>query len=116
MISTLLLIPSLGNVIIYLNFKVHQEEIVKNLCVQREMKDNKCNGQCFLSKQLKKEAEKEKHETENLKEKQELIYIHYNSEHHLTAILSIKKTRIMVFYPCKKTKSTQLGIFRPPLA
>ncbi len=114
-ISTLLLIPSLGNVIIYLNFKVHQEEIAKNLCIQREMKDNKCNGQCFLSKQLKKEAEKEKHETENLKEKQELVYIPSNSEHHLPTILSIKKTRILVFYLCEKPKSDQLGIFRPPL-
>ena len=115
MISILLLVPSLSNVCIYLNFKIHQEEIAKTLCIQRKMKENKCNGQCFLSKQLKKEAEKEKHETENLKEKQELVYIPSNSEHHLPIVLSINKTTIPVFYPCEKSKSTQLVIFRPPL-
>jgi hypothetical protein len=108
-------VHSLGNVFVYLNFKIHQEEIVKNLCIQREMKKNECNGHCFLSKQLKKEAEKEKKEAENLKEKQELVYIPSNSEHHLTSILSINKNKILVFYPCEKPKSAQLGIFHPPL-
>jgi uncharacterized HAD superfamily protein len=79
------------------------------------MKKNECNGHCFLSKQLKKEAEKEKKETENLKEKQELVYITSNSKHHLTSILSINRTKILVFYHCEKPKSPQLGIFRPPL-
>ena len=88
---------------------------MKSLCIQREMKKNECNGHCFLSKQLKKEAEKEKKEAENLKEKQELVYITSNSEHHLHTIPSINKTRILVFYPCKKPKSGQLGIFRPPI-
>ena len=37
----LLLVPSLSNVFIYLNFKIHQEEIAKTLCIQREMKENK---------------------------------------------------------------------------
>ena len=111
----LLLVPSLSNVFIYLNFKIHQEEIAKTLCIQREMKENKCNGHCFLSKQLKKAAEKEKQETENLKEKQELIYVISNSEHQLPTVFSINKTRILVFYLCEKPKSTQLGIFRPPL-
>lgn len=88
---------------------------MKSLCIQREMKKNECNGHCFLSKQLKKEAEKEKKEAENLKEKQELVYIPSNSKHHLTSILSINKNKILVFYPCEKPKSAQLGIFRPPL-
>lgn len=114
-ISALLLIPSIGNVIIYLNFKVHQDEIAKTLCIQREMKENKCNGQCFLSKQLKKEAEKEKHETENLKEKQELVYLPSYSEHNLTTSISIRKVRILISHHCEKPKSTQIGIFHPPL-
>ena len=38
-----------------------------------------------------------------------------NSKHHLTSILSINKNKILVFYPCEKPKSAQLGIFHPPL-
>lgn len=98
-----------------MNFKVHQEEIAKNLCIQREMKDNKCNGHCFLSKQLKKAAEKEKKETENLKEKQELVYLNTITKNQIIPFITISKNRILIFLTCKKSKSIQLGIFRPPL-
>lgn len=116
MISILLLVPSLGNVFIYLNFKVHQEEIAKTLCIQREMKENKCNGHCFLSKQLKKEAQKEKHETDNLREKQELVYLNSISENPVTLSYSIEKTRIIISHHCENPKSIPVSVFRPPLA
>ncbi|MBC7438552.1 MAG: hypothetical protein H7250_01010 [Flavobacterium sp.] len=113
--SFLLLLSSLSNVFVYLNFKVHQEEIAKTLCVQREMKVNKCNGQCFLSKQLKKEAEKEKQETGNLREKQELVYLNSISENPVTLSFSSKKTRNIFSHRCEKPKSISFSIFRPPL-
>ena len=106
----------MGNVFIYLNFKVHQEEIAKTLCVQREMKENKCNGHCFLSKQLKKAAEKEKKETENLKEKQELVYLNSISENSVTPSYAIESTRISISHIGEKPKSIPFSIFRPPLA
>jgi hypothetical protein len=114
-ISFVLLFSSFSNAIIYLNFKANQAEIAATLCVKKEIKDNTCKGTCYLAKQLKKAAEQEKKEAENLKEKQELVYIPSNSIHHLTSILSINRIKIPVFYPCEKPKSAQLGIFRPPL-
>lgn len=94
---------------------MHQEEIAKTLCIQREMKVNKCNGQCYLSKQLKKEAEKEKQETENLKEKQELVYLNSISENPVSLSYSINKTRNIFSSHCGKPKSISFSIFRPPL-
>jgi len=110
-----LLLPSFSSVIIYLNFKVNQDEIAKTLCIQKEMKNNHCNGKCYLAKQLKKAAEKEKQESSNLKEKQELVYIPSDSEHHLVRAVSIKKTRIMISRYCEKPKSIPVSIFHPPL-
>lgn len=46
--------PAISNIIIYINFKIHQDYIAKQLCVQKEIDDNKCQGCC----QLKKEVEK----------------------------------------------------------
>lgn len=111
----MLLVPSLSNVFIYLNFKAHQEEITKILCVQKEMKENKCNGHCFLSKQLKKAAEKEKKETENLKEKQEVVYLPAHLEKQTNTSIIIRKSRLLISYVVRKPKSTPTGIFRPPL-
>ena len=80
------------------------------------MKENKCNGHCFLSKQLKKAAEKEKKETENLREKQELIYINSVSEKPITTSYLIESSKILFSHHCEKTKSIAFSIFRPPLA
>lgn len=109
-----MLVPSIGNFFIYMNFKVNQEEIAKNLCIQKDMKVNKCNGHCFLSKQLKKAAEKEKKENENLKEKQELVYISSNIEHSLKINFLTEKSKHLTSYRCDKPKSNLVGIFRPP--
>lgn len=114
-ISTLLLLPSFGNVVIYLTFKVNQDEIAKTLCVKKEVKKNTCNGKCYLAKQLKKGAEKEKQESSNLKEKQELVYTQTASNYNFTPIITIEKTRMMVSRYCEKSKSVAVSIFHPPL-
>ena len=114
-ISILLLLPSFSNVIIYLNFKANQDKIAKTLCIQKEMKNNKCNGNCYLSKQLKKEAEKEKQESSNLKEKQELVYTQTLFTYNFSFNTIIEKTRIRISTYCEKPKSIAFSIFHPPL-
>ncbi|TDD96948.1 hypothetical protein [Flavobacterium cellulosilyticum] len=79
------------------------------------MKVNHCNGQCFLSIQLKKAAEKEKKEAANLREKQELVYIYSVSKNHFTPQFSSEKSKVLITLHCEKPTSIQLGIFRPPL-
>jgi len=114
-ISTLLLLPSFGNVVIYLTFKINQDEISKTLCIKKEVKNNSCNGKCYLAKQLKKAAEKEKQESSNVKEKQEVVYTQTASNYNFTPIITIEKTRMMVSRYCEKSKSVAVSIFHPPL-
>ena len=114
-ISTLLLLPSFGNVVIYLTFKINQDEISKTLCIKKEVKNNSCNGKCYLAKQLKKAAEKEKQESSNVKEKQEVVYTQTASNYNFTPIFTIEKTRMMVSRYCEKSKSVAVSIFHPPL-
>lgn len=38
----------------YLSFKLNQEFIAKNLCVQKEIKNNCCQGKCHLAEQVQK--------------------------------------------------------------
>lgn len=115
MISTILLLPSFSNGIIYLTFKANQNEIAKTLCIKKEVKNNTCNGKCYLAKQLKKAAEKEKEPSSRLAEKQELVYTHTTLEYNFTPIITIEKTRILVSHYCEKPKSVSVSIFHPPL-
>lgn len=114
-ISILLLIPTFSNVFVYLNFKINQDEIAKTLCVKKEIKNNTCNGKCFLAKQLKKAADKEKKEMDLLKVKQEVVYTHTFSKYSLTPVFDVEKIRLLVARACKKTKSISFTIFHPPL-
>jgi len=38
--------------IVYLNFKLNQDVIAKELCVEREVVNSCCKGSCYLEKQL----------------------------------------------------------------
>ena len=86
------------------------------MCIQREMKKNECNGHCFLSKQLKKEAEKEKKKAENWREKQELVYLNSTSQNPQTLSFTIQIQKDSFLHHCEKPNSFPFPVFRPPLA
>jgi len=79
------------------------------------MKINKCNGNCYLSKQLKKEAEKEKQQSSLLKEKQEVLYVPFNVNNSFTTLINTTKSQIIVSLYSGTPKSISNSVFRPPL-
>ena len=58
----LLLAQPLSMSWIYVSFKLNQASIAKTLCVQKDVKGNKCQGCCQLKKQLKKSDQAEQRE------------------------------------------------------
>lgn len=46
------MIPAVSNIVIFINFKIHQEYIAKNLCVEKEIENNTCMGCCQLKKEI----------------------------------------------------------------
>jgi len=58
----LLLAQPFGMTWIYVSFKLNQATIAKDLCIQKEIKGNKCQGCCQLKKQLKKSDQAEQKE------------------------------------------------------
>jgi hypothetical protein len=81
----------------------------------KEMKNNGCNGKCYLSKQLKKAAEKEKESSTNNTEKQELVYTQTALEFNFSPFVSIENKKMVISHYCEKPKSIVSAVFRPPL-
>lgn len=106
--------PSLGNFLTYVNFKLNQVEIAKTICVQRKMVFNSCNGRCELQKSLKRYTDNEKRMQNNLKEKTDLVYVRelisneYALVEPMLPIVKISTTE------AKKTASFSTFTFRPP--
>lgn len=55
----IMLLQSNMTLVICTSFYYNQNFIEKYLCVQRNMQNNTCHGQCYLMKKLKNQQEKE---------------------------------------------------------
>ncbi len=75
------------NTIAYLYFKVNQKYIAKNLCVQKDLKDNFCMGNCYLAA-IEKRLNKNKEKNSNNK-----IPVKYNSSNYFQEYLTIYQYR-----------------------
>lgn len=108
------MLPSFGNLFIYTQFKINQDEIARTICVQKEIKDNTCMGHCALKKSLKQFDDNEKKMDNFLKEKAEIVYIQIDTEINYSIIISEYSTPKHHIILDKKPISVILSNFRPP--
>ncbi len=111
----MVLFSSFNNALVFITFKVNQKEIAQNLCVKKEIQNNTCKGQCYLAKELKKAAEKEQKESQNAKEKQEIIYILPPLSYASIAITDFKERSSLGYWITGMPKAISFSIFHPPL-
>lgn len=52
LLAAFMLLLSFKNTFIYIDFKIHQDYIAKNLCVNRFSPDVMCGGSCYLQEQM----------------------------------------------------------------
>ncbi len=86
------------NTIAYLYFKVNQKYIAKNLCVQKDLKDNFCMGNCYLAA-IEKRLNKNKHDKKN-----NTTPVKYNTSNYFQEYIANYN------YSFKKTES--VSVFR----
>jgi hypothetical protein len=84
-LSLSLLIQAGSKSYLFFQFLAEKEYIVKNICVQKDMEENTCCGQCHLKEQLDKDDAAKDEAPENKKEKDELIsyYVPFTSNFFL---------------------------------
>ncbi|MBF2707806.1 hypothetical protein IR213_04260 [Flavobacterium soyangense] len=111
----MILLPSFGNMVVYVTFKINQDEISKTICVQRKVANNTCNGRCELRKSLKKFGDNERKMDNNLKEKSEFVYIQNSVETNIYTPKNIESRTILFSHFTKKPISVSNTTFRPPL-
>lgn len=116
LLCLVLMLPTLGSIVIYTQFKLAQDEISRTICVQRDNKINSCKGHCELRKSLKKYNDNENRMNRtNLKEKAELVYTAttLNYQVHSIVIPQTRKSFFLTFN--KKPRAIAFALFRPPL-
>jgi hypothetical protein len=66
--------------VVFVSFKINQDYIAKNLCIDRDKPDSDCHGCCQLKKELGKQQEKESPAPENELKKIEIQYFQVLAE------------------------------------
>lgn len=114
LLSAVLLFPTFGNMMVYFTFKINQDEIVKTICIQRQLANNTCNGNCELQKSLKK-LDSEKKSESNFKENFELVYTQFTPQYEFTPIVFLEDKSQKFTIITSKPTSISFPFFRPPL-
>jgi hypothetical protein len=67
------LINSTGTTFIHLNYLIQKRKIVEQLCINKNKPELKCDGKCYLAKELKKTEENAEKSGEKLSKAEEFF-------------------------------------------
>lgn len=59
-LALLIILQSFSKVWLVISFKINQGYIAQTFCIKKEIKNNGCQGKCYLKKQLEKAEQAEK--------------------------------------------------------
>ncbi len=111
----LLLLQSGAKLFILASFKINQAEIARTLCENKARPQMKCNGKCYLKKQLKAQDSKEQNRPDTGK-KIPLLLLDFRqfTEFCFAPSGSFRMVSLSEFYISGDYASPSFGHFRPP--
>jgi hypothetical protein len=97
-------------------YRVNQDYIAKNLCVNRDKPKMNCNGQCYLAKQLKAQEEKESKTANERLEKLPEIILTFQEINQSPALpnLILFQNQVPFHYISLHGIDLQFGLIKPP--
>jgi hypothetical protein len=111
-------IPDISRVYLLIDFKINQDSIAKELCLERELEITTCFGKCYLTKQLQKtEEDHNKQLPKSFQQKFENNLICedlYPSFLPHANLIHQKEEKILFSYSAGHSSSHLSQIFRPP--
>jgi hypothetical protein len=101
-----------------LDYIVNYGYITKALCINKEKPKLKCNGKCYLMKELAKASESEKPISSNKKttsQEQEILFLEDIKAFKITSITSIASKLTNCNYSNIYLYLNSNSVFRPPI-
>lgn len=111
--TLLVLIQPMNKLIIFISFKINQEYIAKNLCVNRDEPITVCYGKCQLTKKIKEQEKKEKEYPQIALQKDFNLFYHIDGTADQSTIIATEseyQSNYFIFYHILNP----VDIFHPP--
>jgi len=103
----------MGKIGIYLQFKIKQDYISKNLCENRTKPDSDCKGSCYLSKEIKKHSQENKVQIEINTANDYFIHGGLDSDYSFVSKL-LYQTKFKEYCPSGYHYLHSKSLFQPP--
>ncbi len=110
------LMQPFGRFWLFVSFKLNQQYIATELCINRDRPELQCNGQCVLMKKMK-ELEKREHEQqqEMIKQLAEIIYLQTPQLAQLNTIPTYNiKQSFLIAYTQGRPTNYHTSLLKPP--
>lgn len=113
---TAIMLPNLTKTGILINFIVNQDFIAEVFCINRAKPESTCNGNCYLSDQIKKaQKQEDKQAPTDKKDRLQLILYWTKNSFNLLAVATHDVSKINTEYENKFYNSLfTIKIFHPP--
>lgn len=112
-----IMVPNLTKVWVVVDFKIHQEDISKTLCVKKNDVHNTCKGACHLKKQLDKVDDEHDHEKTPSNSIKKLKEVELFSEKSLVYSFEISQSAESTknhVYAFQVSEKHIFSVFQPP--
>jgi hypothetical protein len=105
------MLQGMSELVVYSAFRINQEYIAKNLCEQRQVKHNCCQGKCQLRKELKENEQRQS--PASSQERQETVQLFCDVFEFPTVKTEAIKVNYF-FYSSPVCGRMTASIFHPP--
>lgn len=101
-----------SELLVFFSFKINQEYIAKNLCVEKDIEGSTCQGCCQLKKRLNEQEKQKKELPPQQHEKQNIDFCEPKSENPMAPFPYIKSMNFKT--PEAYSFITVFEVFHPP--
>lgn len=112
----------LKNPLTFISWKINQEQITAEHCINKNRPELKCAGKCYLSKILNKNEDRDYlNKTKNNNHKLELLkkidyFLSIGFEYNTISLINCNSTNYTIHFSLNSTKEGYLLLqFRPPI-
>lgn len=109
------LMQTFSSLVVYANYLVNKEYIATTLCENREMPEMKCDGKCYLRKQLQQHHEEKESPASPREKHREIILFSVSVEPAPGVPYNLADVKSGVYRPVSSEKHIH-AVFHPPLS
>ncbi len=116
LIALLLVLSIAWNILaeaaVYISFKINQDYIAKNLCINRDNPESDCHGCCQLKKEIQEQQESREETPQTESKKSEILYFSHENTFN-SPVAKFENKFVLPSFESYAYSSVD-KIFRPP--